>query len=74
MDNAKWRPNIQDMREGAYPKKKKKKSVADQFAAVKYRSWTYYWTQKPNRIGMEDYGVDKSWSPEITIFSLLRFA
>jgi hypothetical protein len=32
---------------GAYPKKKK--SVADQFAAVKYRSKTYCWTQKLNR-------------------------
>ena len=36
---------------------KKKKSVAGQFA-VKYRSETYCWTQKPNR---EDYGVDKYW-------------
>ena len=35
MDNAEWKPNMQDMQEGAYPKKKKKKSVADQFAAVK---------------------------------------
>jgi hypothetical protein len=34
----------------------KKKSVAGQFAAVKYRSETYCWTQKLNR---EDYGVDK---------------
>jgi hypothetical protein len=63
---------MQDMREGAYPKKKKKKSVADQFAAVKYRSGTYYWTQKPNRIGMEDYGVDKSWVL-LLFFSRLRF-
>jgi hypothetical protein len=36
----------------------KKKSVAGQFAAVKYRSETYCWTQKLNR---EDYGVDKYW-------------
>jgi hypothetical protein len=35
---------------------KKKKSVADQFAAFKYRSERYCWTQKLNR---EDYGVDK---------------
>ncbi len=48
---------MQDMHEGACPKKKKK-SVAGQFAAVKYRSETYCWTQKPNR---EDYGVDKYW-------------
>ena len=54
MDNAEWKPNMQDMQEGAYPKKKK--SVAGQFAAVKYRSETYWWTQKLNR---EDYGVDK---------------
>jgi hypothetical protein len=33
-----------------------KNSVPDQFAVVKYRSETYYWTQKLNR---EDYGVDK---------------
>ena len=45
------------MQEGAYSKKKKK-SVAGQFAAVKYRSETYCWTQKPNR---EGYGVDKYW-------------
>ena len=45
------------MQEGAYPKKKKK-SVADQFAAVKYRSETYCWTRKLNR---EDYGVHKYW-------------
>jgi hypothetical protein len=37
---------------------KKKKSVAGQFAAVKYRSETYCWTQTLNR---EDYGVDKYW-------------
>ena len=36
--------------------KAKKKSVADQFAAVKYRSETYGWTQKLSR---EDYGVHK---------------
>jgi hypothetical protein len=41
--------------EGAYPKKKKK-SIADQVAAVKYRSETYYWNQKLNR---KDYGVGK---------------
>jgi hypothetical protein len=40
---------------GACPKKKKK-SVADQFTAVKYRSETYRWTQKLYR---EDYGVDR---------------
>ena len=40
---------------GAYPKKKEK-CVAGQFAAVKYTSETYCWTQKLNR---EDYGVDK---------------
>jgi hypothetical protein len=42
------------MQEDAYPKKKK--SVVGQFAAVKYRSETYCWTQKLNR---EDYVVDK---------------
>jgi hypothetical protein len=36
---------IKDMQEGAYPKKKKK-SVAGQFAAVKHRSETYCCTQK----------------------------
>jgi hypothetical protein len=35
---------------------KKKKSVAGHFAAVKYTSVRYCWTQKLNR---EDYGVDK---------------
>ncbi len=35
----------------------KNKSVAVQFA-VKYKSETYYWTQKLNR---QDYGVDKYW-------------
>jgi len=49
--------DMQDMQEGAYPKKKKK-SVAGQFAAVKHRSKTYCWTQKLSR---EDYGVDKYW-------------
>jgi hypothetical protein len=44
MDNAKSKS---DMQEGAYPEKKRK-SVADQFAAVKYRSETYYWT--PNLV------------------------
>ena len=48
---------MQDMQEGAYPKKKQK-SVAGQFVAVKYRSETYCWTQKLNK---EDYGVDKYW-------------
>ena len=42
---------------GAYPPPKKK-SVAGQFAAVKYRSETYCWTEKLNR---EDYGLDKYW-------------
>jgi hypothetical protein len=37
---------MKDMQEGAHPKKKKK-SVAGQFATVKYRSETYSWTQKP---------------------------
>jgi hypothetical protein len=37
---------------------KKKKSVAGHFAAVKYSSETYCWTQKLNR---QDYGVDKYW-------------
>ena len=48
------RTSMQDMQEGAYPKKKK--SVAGQFAAVKYKSETYRWTKKLNR---EDCGVDK---------------
>ena len=43
--------------EGVVKSVEKKKSVAGQFA-VKYRSETYCWTQKPNR---EDYGVDKYW-------------
>jgi hypothetical protein len=47
---------MQDMQEVAYPKKMK--SVAGQFAAVKYRSETYCWTQELNS---EDYGVDKYW-------------
>ena len=42
MDNAECvgKPNMQDMQEGAYPEEKKK-SVAGQFATVKYRSETY---------------------------------
>ncbi len=44
------------MQDGVYPKKKKR-SVAGQFA-VKYRSETYSWTQKLSR---EDTGVDKYW-------------
>ena len=39
MNNAEWKSNMQDMQEGAHPKKKKK-SVAGQFAAVKYVSET----------------------------------
>ncbi len=35
---------------------KKKKSVADKFAAVKHRSETYCWTKK---LKGQDYGVDK---------------
>ena len=58
---------MQDMQEGAYPKKKKK-SLPGQFAAVKYRSETYCWTQKLNR---EDYGVDKYWV--LFFCSRLRF-
>ena len=46
---------MQDMQKCAYPKKKRK-SVTGQFAAVKYRSEMYCWTQKLNR---EGYGVDK---------------
>ena len=38
-----------------YPKKRR---VAGQFAAVKYRSEMYCWTKKLNR---EDCGVDKYW-------------
>ena len=49
---------MQDIQVGAYPGKKK--SVAGQFAAVKYRSEAYCWTQKLNR---EDYGLDKYWVP-----------
>jgi len=41
---------------GCLSLKKKKKSVAGQFAEVKYKSETYCWTKKLNR---EDYGVDK---------------
>ena len=47
-------------------KKQQTESVAGQFAAVKYKSETYCWTQKLNR---EDYGVDKYW----VLFSRLRF-
>ena len=36
----------------------KKKSVADEFASVKYGSETYCWMQNLNR---EYYGVEKSW-------------
>jgi hypothetical protein len=46
---------MQDVQDDAYPKKKKK-SVAGQFAAVKYRSETYCWTRS-----REYYGVDKYW-------------
>jgi hypothetical protein len=46
---------MQDMQEGAYPKKKKSVASVGQFAAVKYRSETYCWTKKLNK---EDYGVD----------------
>ena len=50
-------------RKSLIPKKKK-----GRFSAVKYRSETYYLTQKLNR---EDYGVDKYW---VTFFfSRLRF-
>ena len=52
MDNAKRKSNMKDMMEGSYLKKKKK-SVAGKFVAVKYRSETYCWTQNLNR---EDYG------------------
>jgi hypothetical protein len=45
MDNAESKPDMKDMQEGAYPKKKKE-SVADQFSTVKYRSETYCWTLK----------------------------
>ncbi len=45
-----------DMQQGDYPKKKK--SVADQFVTVKYKSETYWWTQKLNG---KDYGTDKYW-------------
>ncbi len=55
MDSAEWKPNMQDIQEGAYLKKKNK-GVSGKFATVKYKSETYWWTQKPNR---EDYGVDK---------------
>ena len=53
MGNAKEKAKIHEgTLSDAYPKKKKK-SVAGQFAAVKYRSETYCWTQKLNT---EDYG------------------
>jgi hypothetical protein len=52
MDNAESKPDMKDMQEGAYPKKKKK-SVPDQFAAVKYTPERYCCTLKLNR---EDYG------------------
>ncbi len=45
-----WKPNMQDII------LKKKKSVADKFAAVKHRSETYCWTKK---LKGQDYGVDK---------------
>ena len=48
---------MQDMQEGAYPKKKKK-IVADQFASSSIWSETYYWSPIINR---EDYGADKYW-------------
>ena len=57
MDNAEWKLNMEDMQEGTHPQKEKK-SVAGQFTGVKYRSETYWWTQKLNS---EDYGVDKYW-------------
>ena len=38
MDNAEWKPNMHDMQEGSHSEKKK--SVAGQFAAVKYKSET----------------------------------
>ena len=57
MSVSETRIMVQDMQEGAYPEENKK-SVADQFAVVKYRSGTYCWTKKMNR---EDYGVDKYW-------------
>ena len=38
---------MHDIQEGSYPKKKK--SVAGQFAAVKYKSEKYCWTKKLNR-------------------------
>jgi hypothetical protein len=47
---------------------KRRVFLAGQFAAVKYRSETYCWTKKLNRV---DYGVDKYW---VTFFfSRLRF-
>ena len=58
---------MQDIHEGPYAKKKK--SVAVQFATVKYRPETYCWTHKLNR---KDYGVDKNWV--IFFFNRMRFA
>jgi hypothetical protein len=57
MDHAEGKLSLsmQDVQKGAYPKKRKK-SAADQFAVVKYRSETYCWTQKLNR---EYYGVER---------------
>jgi hypothetical protein len=51
MDHAESKLDMKDIQEDAYPKKKK--SVADQFAEVKYRSDTYCWNLKLNR---QDYG------------------
>ncbi len=48
-------------------KKKKKKSGAGQFAAIKYKSETYCWTKKLNR---EDYGVDKVLGDSFFFFRL----
>jgi hypothetical protein len=60
---------MQDMQEGACPEEKK--SVADQFVAVKYRSETYCWTQKQKKLNREDYGVD-NWV--LFFFSRLKLA
>ena len=43
-NNSVGKPNMQGMQEGAYPEEnatEKKRSVAGQFASVKYRSETY---------------------------------
>ncbi len=45
MHNAEWKPNMKDMQEGAHPKQNKK-SVACEFAVVKYKSETYYGLKK----------------------------